>query len=151
MNETEMNIQGTETLNEADGTHSERTFTQEEVDRIVSERLARDRKTRLPEAETEAQKRLSELNAKESRLNCKEFLLNNNYPAEIIDILDTSDIDKFKENAEKIYEVMSRPNNRRTHATPFYNPEAVYSNPLDEAFGRDVKHQPKVKGYSSFR
>ena len=72
------------------GQGSERTFTQEEVNRIVADRLARER------AKAEA------LKAREARLDCREYLDSKNYPAEFLDVLDSSDTAKFKTAVDKL-------------------------------------------------
>ena len=48
-----------------------RTFTQEEVNQIVSNRLAQERAKGEP---TEAEKRESELAAREAALACREYI-----------------------------------------------------------------------------
>ena len=74
-----------------------KTFTQEEVNRIVSERLARER------AKTEPDTKEQELSARENRLKCKEFIIGTGvYPPELLDVLDTNDFDKFKEQAHRL-------------------------------------------------
>lgn len=70
-------------------------FTQDELNRIVSERLARDRADRgttpTPEDERE-----SALKAREARLDCREYLNSKKLPAALLDVLDTVDVEKFK-------------------------------------------------------
>ena len=72
-----------------------KTFTQDEVNRIVSERLARDRADRAetPSPEDEREKALK---AREARLDCRDYLDRKKYPAALLDVLDTADVDKFK-------------------------------------------------------
>lgn len=65
-------------------------FTQEEVERMVSQRLARDRSA-SPEDERERA-----LRAREARLDCRDYLDSKKYPAALLDVLDTADVDKFK-------------------------------------------------------
>jgi len=81
-----------------------RTFTQEEVNRIVSERLARDRADRAA-APSPADDRERDLKAREARLDCREYLSSKGHPAELLDILDTSDVDKFKASADRLREL----------------------------------------------
>ncbi len=81
----------------------ERTFTQEEVNRIVSERLARERAKTEP---TEEEKRLADLKARESKITCNEYLAATGYSKEVsagmLEMFDTSDAEKFKKNVEKL-------------------------------------------------
>ena len=74
-------------------------FTQEEVNQIVSERLKKERAKGEP---SEQDKRIGELNAKESHLNCREYLMSNGYPADLLEILGTDDSEKFIKNVEKL-------------------------------------------------
>ncbi len=91
----------TPTPEDSGGQGSERTFTQEEVNRIVSERLAREREKAAQQPTPEAL-RERDLKARESRLDCREYLSAQGYPAELLDILDTSDTDKFKASADRL-------------------------------------------------
>jgi DNA-dependent RNA polymerase auxiliary subunit epsilon len=75
-------------------------FTQDDVNRIVSERLARDRESRSAQQQNDEKE--NELKARESRLDCREYVKDNNYPVELLDILDTSNIERFKEMVEKL-------------------------------------------------
>lgn len=82
------------------GQGGERTFTQEEVNRIVSERLARDRADRAkPSPEDEREQALK---AREAKLDCREYLDAQGYPAVLLDVLDSSDTAKFKASVEKL-------------------------------------------------
>ena len=78
----------------ANGGTGGKTFTQEEVNRIVSERLTREREklTQQP-PEDEREKALK---AREARLDCRDYLDSKKYPAAMLDVLDCSDVEKFK-------------------------------------------------------
>lgn len=78
----------------ANGENGGKTFTQEDVNRIVSERLTREREklTQQPQ-EDEREKALK---ARESRMDCRDYLDSKKYPAALLEVLDTSDVDKFK-------------------------------------------------------
>lgn len=77
-----------------------RTFTQDDVNRIVSERLAHEReKLQASARDTEREKALA---AREARLDCREYLDAQGYPAALLDVLDSSDTDKFKTAVEKL-------------------------------------------------
>lgn len=79
---------------------NERMFTQAEVDKIVKDRLARAKTA--PKEPTEAEIRERELTAKESRLSCREYLIEQKYPAELLDVIDTSNIEEFKTKADTV-------------------------------------------------
>lgn len=110
MNENEnttMTEQSTDSTPEVSGG---RTFTQEEVNRIVAERLARERAKTEPSPVDE---READLKARESRLSCREFIAEMGYPAELLDILDTSDAERFKATVEKLDGAVSLPSKNR--------------------------------------
>lgn len=99
---TEPNNQGTEPNSQAKSgdDNTNKTFTQDEVDRIVQERLARERKNTGNNEDLTA--RVEELNKRENRLKCAEMLQEKGLQKDLLDILDTSDIDKFTENIGKL-------------------------------------------------
>lgn len=124
---------------EDNGTQAERTFTQEEVNRIVSERLARERSKSEP---TPEEQKSRELDARESQLDCKEFLINNNYPTELIDVIDTSNTEEFKIKAKKINDLINRAS-RRPITPPFIAYESSGNSEISGAFAPGIKHKPK--------
>lgn len=63
------------------GGQGERLFTQEELNRIVGDRLARAKR------ETDTDEREAALKAREARLDCREFLSDKKYPAELLHAL----------------------------------------------------------------
>lgn len=78
-----------------------KTFTQDEVNRIVSDRLARERAKAEPSA---ADTREHDLDARENKLKCRELAESNHYPKQLLEILDTSNSDNFKGTANKLME-----------------------------------------------
>lgn len=62
---------------EGNGSGVQSTFTQEDVNRIVSERLARERAKNEPTEET---KREQALQAREAKLECREYIAEKGYP-----------------------------------------------------------------------
>lgn len=99
----------TNTIQQPDTTHPEdngaatgKTFTQDEVNRIVSDRLAREREKATQPQEDEREKALK---AREARLDCRDYLEGKKYPVELLDVLDGSDVEKFKDTAEKLVKV----------------------------------------------
>lgn len=84
----------------------ERTFTQDEVNRIVSDRLAREREKLTGQAKKDEREKA--LEAREARLDCREYLDTKGYPAallEVLEVLDSSDTAKFKAAADKLVEL----------------------------------------------
>lgn len=118
---------------------SGKMFTQDEVNQIIKERLARERAKTTPQEPTEAEKREQTLNARESRLNCREYLHNNNYCAELLNILDTSDAKAFEKQADAI----SRLIKTQVPPAPLYDPASCGSgSPVGSGF-KKTKHTPR--------
>ena len=94
---------GANTQPEESGAQQERTFTQEEVNRIVSERLARERTKAEP---TPEEKKIADLEARESKFTCNEWLAEKGYSDELkagmLEMFDTSNAESFKNNVEKL-------------------------------------------------
>lgn len=87
----------------------ERMFTQDDVNRIVSERLAREKAKAEPTAIDE---RETALKAREARLDCRDYLeeLSKGGKAAssvlgLLDILDTTDSEKFKQTVSALLEL----------------------------------------------
>ena len=81
----------------ANGGTGGKTFTQEEVNRIVSDRLAREREKQPKDDERE-----QALKAREARLDCRDYLDKKKYPVALMDVLDVSDVEKFKKSADAL-------------------------------------------------
>lgn len=85
-------------------------FTQEEVNRIVSDRLAREREKQTQQPEDEREKALREreeaLKIRESKAACQDYMrelsISDKYKSVLLEVLDTSDADKFKTAVDKI-------------------------------------------------
>lgn len=84
---------------EDNGTPAGKTFTQEQVNQIVSERLARERAKADPDPMEDRDKALT---ARENAMDCKEYLAEKGYPAALLDILDTTRSDVFKQKVEAL-------------------------------------------------
>lgn len=82
----------------ANGGTGGKMFTQEDVNRIVSERLAREREKPIDD------ERERNLKAREARLDCRDYLDSKKYPAKLLDLLDSSDVEKFKSAADAMIE-----------------------------------------------
>lgn len=92
------------------GQGGERTFTQTELDRIVQDRLARDRASRptASDRERDLVEREQKLAAREAYIECREHLREKGFPMDYLDLLDTSDPDKFKASVEKFHAIAPR-------------------------------------------
>lgn len=80
-----------------------RTFTQDEVNKIIQDRLARDRATKNEFDQIDQRKK--ELTERENRLACKEYLLSRKLPEGLEEIFDTADSKKFQESVEKLIDI----------------------------------------------
>lgn len=69
----------------------QKTFTQDDVNRIVQDRLAKDR----AKASEEMSKREQELAEREFRLNSRQKLIDRGYPESIMEALNCSSEDAF--------------------------------------------------------
>ena len=113
----------------------QKMFTQEEVNNIVSERLKRDREKRA-EAQTENEKEKA-LNDRENRLSCREYISEKGYRVDLLDILDTSDVEKFKTAADKIHEVYGFTRELEERRPYFSTPKKAHNPPTNDPI-RDV-------------
>ena len=94
--------QSTNSTPEANGGHGgEKMFTQEDVNRIIAERLAKERAKGQPPA---ADQRERELSVREQALECRDFLESENqkrgtnYPAaELVHLLGARPLAEFKD------------------------------------------------------
>ncbi|MBQ8358562.1 MAG: hypothetical protein IJX37_01420 [Oscillospiraceae bacterium] len=113
----------------------EKMFTQEEVNKIVSDRLARDRDKRSTQQQED--ERESVLKAREAKLDCREYVTEQKYPVELLELLDTSDVDKFKETVEKLSDIFGYKRPRFVYPPKFTSENryhAPVNDPLRDAF-----------------
>lgn len=107
-------------------------FTQEDVNRIVSERLAREREKPVDD------EREKNLKAREARLDCRDYLDSKKYPAKLLDLLDSSDVEKFKSAADAMVSGFPSIVQPDTPVPPPYSAGAgtgpAFSNRIADAF-----------------
>lgn len=119
-----------------------KTFTQEDVNRIVSERLARERDRAATERmkQDPTEQREKALAAREAAISCREYISEKGYPAVLVDVLDTADTDKFKASVEKLVELFPTIDPAIAAKTPIFTrpanprPFGGFGDPLAEAF-----------------
>ena len=80
----------------------EKMFTQDDVNRIVQERLAKERSKNEPSPD---QIREKDLAARESTMTCKEYIAEQNYPKGLLELFDTADHEQFKQKVDKMKEL----------------------------------------------
>lgn len=100
MNENNVNQNEPNTQSEGNGTQAERKFTQEDVNRIVSERLAKEKAKSSGEADFA--KREQELAQRELRMTAKEMLSEKGLPVHIFDALNCTDKETMEKSIETI-------------------------------------------------
>ena len=121
---------------------SGKLFTQEEVNNIVRDRLAKDRAKRAPAEPSEAEKKEMELTARESRLSCREHLLENGLPTSLLDAFDTSDINRFKKAVDVVTGLIADKARSLEPAPLYSNLSPVIDAPV-AGFERGKKHKPR--------
>jgi len=119
-------------------------FTQEQVNEIVKKRLERQKEDNLDAQNLE--ERAKELEAKErdfslreSRFSCREYLNEKGYPDDLLDILDTSDLKKFKEKADKTCQIFGL---TYYSVAPLASTEPIIKKET-LGFEKDEGHKPK--------
>lgn len=80
----------------------QKTFTQDDVNRIVQDRLAKDR----AKASEEMSKKEQELEQREFRLNSRQKLLERGYPDSLLDALNCSSKEAFDKALDTIDELI---------------------------------------------
>ena len=91
MNTENMNMAAEQAATPAETTGGQKTFTQDDVNRIVQERLAKDRE----KASKELGEREQELAQREFRLNSRQKLIDKGYPETLLDALNCSSEEAF--------------------------------------------------------
>ena len=91
--DTERTITGTENnvATQAENKGEQKTFTQDDVNRIVQERLAKDRQ----KSSEELSRREQELAQREFRLNNRQKLIDRGYSEDLLEALNCSDEEAF--------------------------------------------------------
>lgn len=112
-NNTPNSTQQANTTPPEDNGPAGKMFTQEEVNNIVRERLNRvkagaaeqdERATALDEREAAVQQREQAMQQKESRAACEDHCKAKGYDTAFLDLLDTSDPEKFTALVDKLHE-----------------------------------------------
>lgn len=92
--------EGTQTGTE--GTQGVKTFTQEDVNRIVQERLAKEKSKGAGNGDDELNKRAAELDLRERKLTAREKLRENGLPDYLVDVLNMNTDEDFQKSMEAI-------------------------------------------------
>ena len=121
-----------------------KTFTQEDVNRIVSERLAKEKakyetasKTSFQDKEAELSKREKDVALREMRATAKEILMNKKLPMELLDVVNFNSEEDMNKSIEILNKTYS-PRGAVCHYTP-EGGETPYSDPIRAAMGLNKK------------
>ena len=120
---------------------SARTFTQEEVNKIVSERLAKERaKTETAQA-SQISEQEQTLRDRENRLACREYLQAQGLRDELLEVLDTRDPADFRAKLKRLLEICPTVDERVSPPPVFSQmtqagPQELCGDPFAKAFGR---------------
>lgn len=79
--------------------NNEKLFTQEEVNAIIKKRLEKVKSQKTPdedEREKAFKERESDLLKKELTLSCREYLLNENLPADLLEVVKGESLEDFQ-------------------------------------------------------
>ena len=132
----------TDVPNEQEQTEQEETkekvFTQSEVNEIVRKRLERESKKKANINFEEMEKTLSQ---KENTLNCKEYLIENGYTKEYLNMFKGLQFDEFKNKVEELERFISF---RSSVKVPKRNQESATKKDMAQSgFNKGYKHIPK--------
>lgn len=97
---TKTSAEGTQTG--TDGAQGERTFTQDEVNRIVQERLAKEKSKGTGSIGDELDKRAAALDLRERKLTARETLREKGLPEYLVDALNMETDEAFQKSMEAI-------------------------------------------------
>lgn len=98
----------------------------------------------LDQASLKLDERSAKLDERERMLDCREYIMENGYPKELLDIIDTSNVDEFKKKVEKAKRVFKGYMDSSYKAPPLgsHEPSGITIHRLPEYF-ENKKHEPK--------
>lgn len=135
-----------EHMENSEQNQQEKTFTQEEVNRIVQERLAREKKKTADQETTESNEGKDEhetsVDLRENRVECREFIAEKGYKKELLDISDTSNADTFKSQAQRLAELFADQKEAKSYPGTKPNSWTARGTKNKSSFA-DTKHIPK--------
>lgn len=123
-----------------------KTFSQEDVNRIVGERLAKEKMKN----EADWQQRELDLQRRELQMTAKEYLTERNMPVELLDALSYTDKETLQKSVEVIERIMEEQKKEATRPN-FVGIEPVQGLPFSQStmanssFGEDFKLRQAMK------
>lgn len=125
------------------GQGGEKMFTQEDVNRIVAERLARERAKGQPPApdqrEQDLTQREQELTQREQLAACREYLEKEGLPTDLADLLGAKPLPEFKDTVRGVLTAISRPERRGDKSTVPMSEKQTADSLFRKAFGLSRK------------
>lgn len=134
--QTEISFEETE-----EAASQSKLFTQEEVNEIIRKRLSKVKKNEV--SDSDLMTREKELTKRESYLNCKEYLIRSGYDMDMIEIIDTSDFEKFIKKADLMNKKLGE--REKKAAVPLRNPDPLIKESKFSIL--DDKHVPRDYRY----
>jgi len=133
-----------------------RIFTQQEVSRIVADRIKRvkekadkDHAQALADLQAELAQGIdsqaADLEKRENKLLCREYLIDNGYPVSLLDIINTDNVDEFRTKADRAHADIVQTERQRLTPPPLRSTENHHEYDrldLKSAFA-NTKHTPK--------
>lgn len=89
-------------------TEGNKTFTQDEVNRIVSERLNKEKGKISADREAAYSQKEQELNQRELKLHARETLSEKNMPSELLEVLNYSSKEDLEKSINVIEQVLNK-------------------------------------------
>lgn len=125
------------------GPGGEKMFTQEEVNRIVAERLARERAklqpTVLDQREQDLMKRELEVTQRGQLAACREYLEKEGLPTDLANLLGAKPLPEFKDTVRGVLSAISRPERRGDKSTVPMSEKQTADSLFRKAFGLSRK------------
>jgi hypothetical protein len=136
MEQVQNTVQGQTTEPNGKNGGEQKVFTQEEVDRIVKNRLIREREKNHPEHPDPMDEKEQEFAKREMIFEVKELLISEKCPTKLADILQYSSMEEFKEQYEALKEFMPSFKGNKVYVkstTGGYHPKKEADDRLREA------------------
>ena len=120
-----------------DNTADDKKFTQEEVNNIVKNRLYKENE--------KLQSKVDELNQRELKADCKDFLRSENIQDySIVDMIGYSDVEDFKNKFNSLKEYFGNMKNT-TNKVPYFTSSSSNTPPNQSDQLRDAFNHPNFK------
>lgn len=140
MDNNNMNTE-TNTATQANNNGEQKTFTQDDVNRIVQDRLAKDR----AKASEELGKREQELNDREFRLNSRQKLIDRGLPEDMLDVLNCSSEDAFNKALDKLEAFIKERTPNKEQEQLEQNRAKFFTAPMNNASFNGMREDPIKK------